>query len=159
SLPLEQVFAPAAELAREGFPVSPKLAAALAAEAEADSPLFRHPPSAAVFAPEGRPLRAGELMRNPGYALTLGAMAPGGAGAVFRGGAGARDPRAQSRHGGLLYPHRPGGASGLRHRADPDGLPGLHRLRVSPAVERARAPPGTEPGGALRPPQPRLEQR
>jgi gamma-glutamyltranspeptidase/glutathione hydrolase len=85
SLPLEQVFAPAAELAREGFPVSPKLAAVLVAEAEADSPLFRHPPSAAVFAPEGRPLRAGELMRNPGYALTLAAIARGGAAAFYQG--------------------------------------------------------------------------
>jgi gamma-glutamyltranspeptidase / glutathione hydrolase len=85
SLPLEQVFAPAVELAQDGFPVSPKLAAALAAEAEGESPLFRHPPSAAVFAPEGRPLRAGETLRNPGYALTLAGIARGGAPAFYEG--------------------------------------------------------------------------
>src|SRR5438105_3449373 len=39
-LPLERVFAPAVELAEEGFAVTPKLGAALAAEAAAGSPLF-----------------------------------------------------------------------------------------------------------------------
>ena len=84
-LPLEQVFAPAIELAEEGFPISPKLAAALAAEAEAGSPLFTHPPSRAIFYPHGRPPQAGEVVRNPDLARTLAAIAREGEAWFYRG--------------------------------------------------------------------------
>lgn len=84
-LPLAQVFAPACELAEAGFAVTPRLAAALQAEAALGSPLFTHPPSAAVFAPGGAPLAAGEICRNPDYAATLRALAREGGSAFYRG--------------------------------------------------------------------------
>src|SRR5205823_4047699 len=79
TLPLETVFAPAREIAEEGFPLSPKVAASLEAEVRSGSPLGTHPPSAAVFAPRGRPLRAGEICRNPDYSRTLALLARDGA--------------------------------------------------------------------------------
>jgi gamma-glutamyltranspeptidase/glutathione hydrolase len=85
TLPLETVFAPAREIAEEGFPISPKLAAALAGECASGSPLLTHAPSTAVFAPEGRPLRAGEVCRNPDYARTLRRIAREGAAAFYQG--------------------------------------------------------------------------
>jgi gamma-glutamyltranspeptidase / glutathione hydrolase len=88
--PLLQVFGPACELAEGGFPVSAKLAAALANEAAAGSPLFSHPASAAVFAPNGRPLREGEICRNPDYAQTLRKLAQDGPDAFYRGPTGER---------------------------------------------------------------------
>jgi gamma-glutamyltranspeptidase len=87
-LPLETVFAPARELAEEGFAVSPKLAQALANEAAAASPLFTHAASAAVFAPEGRPLAAGEICRNPDYSATLALLCRDGVDAFYRGAIG-----------------------------------------------------------------------
>jgi gamma-glutamyltranspeptidase / glutathione hydrolase len=84
-LSLERVFAPACELAEEGFPISPKVAEALAAEAASGSPLLSHTASAAVFAPRGRPLSAGGVCRNPDYARTLQAIARDGADAFYRG--------------------------------------------------------------------------
>ncbi len=85
TLPLAQVFSPAREIAAEGFAISPKLADALAGDALAGSPLFSHAPSAAIFAPAGRPLREGEALANPGYARTLDGIARDGADAFYRG--------------------------------------------------------------------------
>lgn len=96
--PLTQVFAPACELAEGGFPVSAKLAAALATEAAAGSPLFTHPASAAVFAPNAHPLREGEICRNPDYARTLRKLAQDGPDAFYRGPiASESSPSARSR--------------------------------------------------------------
>ena len=58
-LSLADVLAPAIDLAENGFPVNPRLAAAIAA---AEPRLRTWPSSAAVFLPHGRPLEAGELM-------------------------------------------------------------------------------------------------
>lgn len=85
SLPLETVFAPAREIAEEGFPLSPKVAASLEGEARSGSPVLSHPASAAIFAPAGRPLRAGEICRNPDYARSLTALATEGAAFFYRG--------------------------------------------------------------------------
>jgi gamma-glutamyltranspeptidase len=85
SLPLSQVFRPAGELATEGFPVGAKLAAALEVEAQAGSPLFEREDSRRIYAPEGRPLRSGEVLRNPGYAATLEAIAREGSDGFYRG--------------------------------------------------------------------------
>lgn len=85
SLPLATVFAPAREIAEEGFPLSPKVAASLDAEVRSGSPVASHPASAAVFAPEGRPLRAGEICRNPDYSRTLAALAAEGPEFFYRG--------------------------------------------------------------------------
>ena len=85
ALPLERVFAPACEIATEGFPLSAKVAESLAGEVAAGSPLVTFGPSAAIFAPRGRPLRAGEVCRNPDYAATLCEIARHGAEAFYRG--------------------------------------------------------------------------
>lgn len=81
-LPLPALLEEAIELARHGFPVSAGLARWLALRA----PLLAQDPAArAAFLPEGRPPRAGELLRLPGLARTLEAIAGEGAEAFYRG--------------------------------------------------------------------------
>jgi gamma-glutamyltranspeptidase len=104
ALPLAQVVAPARAIAEQGFPVSPKLAAALEAEAAAGSLLFSHPASADVFAPQGRPLRAGELCRSPDYARTLDRIAAEGAEAFYCGPIGAAILELSRAQDGLFEP-------------------------------------------------------
>ncbi len=81
-LPWAELFSPALRLAEEGFAVSPRLAAQIADDAER---LARIPATAAYFLPGGRPLRAGETLRNPAYAETLKALRDGGADAFYEG--------------------------------------------------------------------------
>jgi len=80
-LPWERLFAPAIALAREGFPVSARLAGLLAR----DETLVRDPAASAVFHPEGRPLREGEILRNPALSTTLETIAQEGADAFYEG--------------------------------------------------------------------------
>ena len=81
-LPWAELFAPAIALARDGFRVSPRLAALLAA----DRQLAGDPRAFAYFHDAaGRPLAAGTLLRNPAYAATLATLARDGAGAFYRG--------------------------------------------------------------------------
>ena len=77
-----QLFAPAERLATEGFSVSPRMAGAIAADAER---LKSSPATAAYFLPGGTPLGAGDLLANPAYAATLRSLARGGADAFYRG--------------------------------------------------------------------------
>ncbi|WP_114375131.1 gamma-glutamyltransferase [Elioraea thermophila] len=82
-LPWADLFAPAIALAEEGFPVSPRLAAAIAADRER---LARDPAARAYFfLPDGSPLPAGHRLRNPAYAETLRAIARDGAEALREG--------------------------------------------------------------------------
>ena len=60
-LPLAQVFAPAVELASEGFPVSHRLANTLRGE---QTILDDHPETARTFLPKGRAPLGGELSRQ-----------------------------------------------------------------------------------------------
>ncbi len=84
-LKLEQVFSPAFEIAEDGFPLSAKVARSLEVEAATGSPICSYPASAAIFAPAGRPLREGEICRNPDYAQTLWLLARGGSEVFYRG--------------------------------------------------------------------------
>jgi gamma-glutamyltranspeptidase/glutathione hydrolase len=68
-LPLADVLAPARWYATEGFPVSPTLAAAVAAVA--------HLPGAADYV-LAAPLRPGALVRRPGVGRALAAIVAGG---------------------------------------------------------------------------------
>lgn len=77
------LFAPAIDLAENGFAVSPRLAGLVASDAER---LASHPATAAYFLPGGAPLKAGTVLRNPEYATTLQAMAALGAEAIYTGG-------------------------------------------------------------------------
>jgi gamma-glutamyltranspeptidase/glutathione hydrolase len=74
---------PAIRLAEQGFPVSPRLAEAIAADAER---LRRDAGARALFfTADGAPLPAGHLLRNPDLAETLRAIARAGADALHRG--------------------------------------------------------------------------
>lgn len=87
-LPWSRLFEPAIRLAQDGFPVSPRLAAELAAEPFlADNPAAR----AYFFEPDGRPKVVGTQLRNPAYAETLKRLATGGARAFYEDGPIARD--------------------------------------------------------------------
>ena len=77
------LFAPAIRLAEQGFAVSPRLAQAIAADAER---LSRDLGARALFfTPDGAPLPAGHMLRNPDLAETMRALAREGADALHHG--------------------------------------------------------------------------
>ena len=81
-LPWRSLVAEASRLARQGFPVTPKLAGDLAAQRD----LFAsHPESLRIFFPGGRPLPAGATLVQPDLAATLDAIAERGADAFHEG--------------------------------------------------------------------------
>jgi gamma-glutamyltranspeptidase/glutathione hydrolase len=83
SLPWARLIEPSIRLAEAGFAISPRLAAAIAGNADA---LRRDPGARAYFfAPDGSPLPAGHLLRNPALAETLRLVAAQGADALHRG--------------------------------------------------------------------------
>jgi gamma-glutamyltranspeptidase/glutathione hydrolase len=82
-LPWARLIQPAIRLAEDGFAISPRLAAAIAGNAEA---LRRDPGARAYFFDAaGSPLPAGHLLRNPSLAQTLRQVAQQGADALHRG--------------------------------------------------------------------------
>ena len=82
-LPWADLFATAIRLAEEGFPVSPRLAQAIATTAET---LRRDPAARALFFNSaGAPLADGASLRNPTLAATLRAVAEQGADALHSG--------------------------------------------------------------------------
>jgi len=98
-LPLERLVAPAARAARDGVPLSP-LQAYLFTLLE---PILTLTPEArALFAPAGRPLRAGEPLQNPDYAGFLMRLPAEGAGALYAGAAAENLARYLAGRGGLL---------------------------------------------------------
>jgi gamma-glutamyltranspeptidase / glutathione hydrolase len=101
-MPWHQLFEPAIELAERGFPVSPRLAALLRsgdARSLGDDPDAR----AYFYTPEGSPLAAHALLRNPEFARVLRRIAAQGSAAFYRGDV-ARDLVAKVRE----HPTRPG---------------------------------------------------
>jgi len=68
TMSLAEVFAPAIEYAEQGYPIDPMLAASIA---RGRANLAKYPTSAKIFLPNGEPLKAGELLKNPDYAATL----------------------------------------------------------------------------------------
>lgn len=81
--PWPSLLDPAIKLADEGFAISPRLASLVADEGERldEDPAAR----AYFFAPDGSPLPAGHMLRNPGYASTLRALATDGANGFYTG--------------------------------------------------------------------------
>jgi len=99
TLTLAEVMAPAIRLAKEGFPVSEKLARELQEE---KSGLQQFPVSKRIFLNDGKMLHTGDTLRQPELAATLQRIAKNGA-AEFYGGETARiliDDIAH--HGGLI---------------------------------------------------------
>lgn len=75
------LFAPAIALAEQGFAVSPRLHALIAAERHLTQPRAR----SYFYDAEGKPLPVGTVLVNPAYAATLRRIAAGGADAFYRG--------------------------------------------------------------------------
>ncbi|MBI3898394.1 MAG: gamma-glutamyltransferase [Gammaproteobacteria bacterium] len=75
-LPWAALFKPAIKLARNGFPISPRLATALAGAAA----ICQETPAKDYFCnSDGTPKTAGTVLRNPEFAQTLVEIAAGGA--------------------------------------------------------------------------------
>lgn len=80
-LPWRVLFEPAITLADQGFIVSPRLVAMLAAQGD-----FGRPAAQRYFArDDGGPLRTGDVLRNVAYARTLSRIAADGARAFYEG--------------------------------------------------------------------------
>jgi gamma-glutamyltranspeptidase/glutathione hydrolase len=84
---LAQALQPAIGYARDGFPVSPIIAAQWANETAF---LQRDSAAAATFLPGGHAPKAGEWFRNPDYARTLQGIATNGIGTFYGGALGQR---------------------------------------------------------------------
>jgi gamma-glutamyltranspeptidase/glutathione hydrolase len=84
---LAQALEPAIAYARDGFPVSPIIAAQWANETTF---LQRDSAAAATYLPGGRAPKAGEWFRNPDYARTLQEIAANGIGTFYGGALGSR---------------------------------------------------------------------
>ncbi|MFC7736011.1 gamma-glutamyltransferase [Roseomonas sp. GCM10028921] len=96
-LPWDGLWQRAIELAENGFPVSPKLANAIASDA---ARLARHPSTRDYFLRGGdRPLLAGERLRNPDLAGTFRLIAAQGSAALLRGPVAAAIAAAVRGHG------------------------------------------------------------
>ena len=81
--PWAGLLQPAQATAQAGFPVSPRLAGAIANDKER---LSRYPDTRAYFfTPQGEPLSEGTLLKNPEYAKTLATLAREGAAAFYEG--------------------------------------------------------------------------
>ncbi|MFC3613912.1 gamma-glutamyltransferase [Lutimaribacter marinistellae] len=78
----QSLFSDAIFLAKNGFSVSPRLAALVERDAER---LSRFPATAAYFLPDGRPLQEGATLRNSAYAETLRTLAAEGAAGFYAG--------------------------------------------------------------------------
>jgi gamma-glutamyltranspeptidase / glutathione hydrolase len=98
TLAVARCLEPAIALCEDGVPVS-HYQARIAPDYEH---LHRFPTSAAIFAPDGRPLRAGEVRRNPDLAGTYRLIAEGGRDAFYEGEIAHRLVRFSEEQGGLL---------------------------------------------------------
>ena len=98
-LPWRRLLAPAIELARKGITVTPNLARSL----QAFLPEFaQHPPTLAQFSRGGKPLVAGERLRQPALAATIERIAQQGPRDFYRGRTARLLVAAVARGGGLI---------------------------------------------------------
>ncbi|MDB5424712.1 MAG: gamma-glutamyltransferase [Phenylobacterium sp.] len=99
SRPLAELARDAIEQAEAGFPLSVFGAGAISLHARL---LAGHPSTAAVFLPEGRAPRAGEILRQPDLARTLRLIAEAGPEAFYEGPLARRIAQAVQDAGGAL---------------------------------------------------------
>ena len=99
TLSIEDVIAPAVHFAERGFAATPYLADCVS---EMAPDLSVDPGLAALFVPEGVPLRAGARLVQPEYAETLRTIARQGAGALHAGELGGALAQTMSSSGGLV---------------------------------------------------------
>jgi gamma-glutamyltranspeptidase len=98
-LPLQQDLEAAVQLAREGFPVTARLARWT--EQTADL-LSRNREAAAIFLPGGSPPRPEQRLRNPDLARTLETIAAAGRAEFYEGEIAREIARYSRAHGGLV---------------------------------------------------------
>jgi gamma-glutamyltranspeptidase/glutathione hydrolase len=132
--PFEAHLARAEQLARFGAPLSQALARDLAVVGGA---LLTDPGARAAFAPDGAPPRAGDALRQPELAATLGALRTQGVGDLYQGTLGRRFEEGSARIGA------PVGQAQLRATAPRLAPP----LVVAAGSDNAAFPP-TEAGAA-----------
>ena len=111
---LSQVFQPAIDLATDGWPISHRQAESIAT----DPMLMEIQSSRAIFGPEGRPLRAGEICSNPDLARTFERIAANGADEFYLGETARLIAQCSQEYGGYLS------AGDLEE----------HRMRWQPAI-------------------------
>ncbi|ODA67459.1 Gamma-glutamyltranspeptidase precursor [Methyloligella halotolerans] len=80
-LPWKDLFQPAIDLAENGFPVPDRLAALLSDMKPQDFA----PGARAYFFPDGKPLQAGAILKNPAFSKTLRSLAKDGPEAFYSG--------------------------------------------------------------------------
>ncbi|EFL88822.1 gamma-glutamyltransferase [Ahrensia sp. R2A130] len=80
--PFADLLTPAAEMARNGFAVSPRLAGLIAGGEQA---LRLYKPTGAYFVPEGKPLREGIVLKNAAYATVLEKLSREGRAGFYEG--------------------------------------------------------------------------
>lgn len=98
SKPPSEAFAPAIEYAEHGFSINTSLARSIESSAEV---LMKYPSSAKIFAPNGKPLKAGEMLVD--LANTFRSSPPADSTSSTRGSS----PRpGDRRHDGRLRPAR-----------------------------------------------------
>jgi gamma-glutamyltranspeptidase/glutathione hydrolase len=68
TLSVADVLAPAIEYAEKGYPIDQMLAQSID---RGKANLAKYPTTAKIFLPNGQPLKAGELLKNPDYGATL----------------------------------------------------------------------------------------
>jgi len=98
-LPLARCLQSAISYARDGFPVTQRLAGWID-HVKAD--LAPHAETCAIFMPEGRVPAAGSKLTNPNLARTLEAVAAHGPAGFYRGAVAAELARFTAQHGGFF---------------------------------------------------------
>jgi gamma-glutamyltranspeptidase len=98
-LPLARCVQSAIDYARDGFPVTERLAGWIE---RTQAELAAHAESAAIFLPAGQVPRSGSLLRNPDLARTLEAVAAHGPSGFYRGAVGAELARFSAEQGGFF---------------------------------------------------------
>ena len=98
SLSLSTVFDPALDLADNGFPVTHVLSGVIAG----DSLVRQFPTSQAIFAPDGRGLRPGEVIYQKDLARTFQTIVDGGRDAFYEGPVAEAIVKFSEEQGGLL---------------------------------------------------------
>ena len=98
-VPFARCLEAATGYARDGFPVTERLAGWIDAVAPELAP---HAESAAIYLPQGRAPRTGSTLKNPNLARTLGALAQGGHAGFYAGDVGRELARFARASGGFF---------------------------------------------------------
>src|SRR3954467_12504144 len=97
--PLGEVFAPAIEIAEQGYPISEALARELRGSRDK---LAKYPSSTKIWFKDGKPLEMGDLLVNKDLARTLRAIASQGAEPFYRGDIAKNTAAFMKANGGLI---------------------------------------------------------